>query len=272
MKADLVIWAKNGASMLPLVLKRADEVLPNEVIAKKIFVDDHSTDESREIAKDFGWRVYNNKNGGIACGVNTALKRVESKYFISLEQDLVLAKNWFEKIPKHLEKPNVVSAMGIRYPDDPILRKMHEFSLDKSDFTMGSMDNSMWKTRIVKFFVVIPEYLKYGAVDSYMGLRLRGFESVVDPSVVSVHLRKGGLKGEIKRYYFMGLYAPRMKGNSIDETELKRAFKIAVFSPFRELEVAVKKRCPQITCYYPLIRFSFLRGALRRGGGSEVIK
>jgi GT2 family glycosyltransferase len=268
MKADLVMWAKNGASMLPLVLKRADEVLPNEVIAKKIFVDDHSTDESREIAKEFGWRVYNNKNSGIACGVNTALKHVESEYFISLEQDLVLAKNWFEKIPKHLEKPNVVCAMGIRYPDNPILRKMHEFSLEKSNFTMGSMDNTMWKTRIVKFFVgVIPEYLKYGAVDSYIGLRIRksGFESAVDPSVVSVHLRKGGLKEEIKRHYFYGLYAPRMKGDFMDETELKRAFKIAVFSPFRGLEVAVKKRCPQIAYYYPLMRFSFLKGALKRG-------
>ena len=65
MKADLVMWAKNGASMLPLVLKRAEEVLPSEVIGKKIFVDDHSVDESREIAKDFGWIVYLNEKGGV---------------------------------------------------------------------------------------------------------------------------------------------------------------------------------------------------------------
>ena len=128
MKADLVMWAKNGASMLPLVLKRADEVLPNEVIAKKIFVDDHSTDESREIAKDFGWEIYPNEKGGIACGINTALKHVECEYFISLEQDLVLAKDWFEKVPKHLKNPRIVSSQGWKLPNHPILRKIDEFA------------------------------------------------------------------------------------------------------------------------------------------------
>lgn len=53
-KIDIVIWAKNGALTLPLVLKRVEEVIPSEVIGKKIFVDEHSTDVSASIGKDFG--------------------------------------------------------------------------------------------------------------------------------------------------------------------------------------------------------------------------
>ena len=266
-KVDMVMWAKNGASMLPLVLKRAEEVLPSEAIKNKIFVDDHSADGSREIAKEFGWTVYPNEKGGIGGGANTALKHVECKHFISLEQDLVLAKDWFEKVPRHLEKPNIVASQGAKLSDHPILRKIDEFSFAESNFTLRSIDNTIYKTKIVKSVVGnIPESLRYGAVDSYMRLRIEksGFKWVVDPTVISIHLRKGGLREQIRRHYFYGLYAPRNKGEFMDETETKRAFKIALLSPLRGLEIAIKKQCPQATYYYPLMRFSFLRGALRR--------
>jgi len=64
-KVDLVMWAKNGARMLPAVLKRVNEVIPSEAINKKIFVDDHSTDGSSVIAKHFGWLVFPNEKGGV---------------------------------------------------------------------------------------------------------------------------------------------------------------------------------------------------------------
>jgi hypothetical protein len=90
------------------------------------------------------------------------------------------------------------------------------------------------------------------------------FKWVVDPTVISTHLRKGGLTEQIRRHYFYGLYAPRNKGEFMDETGTKRAFKIALLSPLRGLEIAIKKQCPQATYYYPLMHFSFLRGAPRR--------
>jgi GT2 family glycosyltransferase len=267
MKADLVMWAKNGASMLPLVLKRADEVLPNEAIAKKIFVDDHSTDESKEIAKEFGWTVYTNEKGGIGGGANTALRHVECEYFISLEQDIVLAKNWLEKISKHLEKENVAVAQGWRLPDQPVLREIDEFAFEKSNFTLNSIDNTMYKTKIVKSLGGFPEDIKYGAVDTHLRLRIEnlGLRWIIDPTVISIHLRTGGLKEQIKRHYLYGLYAPWEEGQFIAETKTKRAIRIALTSPLRALEIAIKKRCPQAIYYYPLMRFSFMKGALKRG-------
>jgi len=266
MKADLVMWAKNGASTLPLVLSRVDEVLLSEVIHRKIFVDDHSTDESRKIAKEFGWTVHPNEKGGVGCGANTALRHVECEYFISLEQDVVLAKNWFEKVPKHLEKENVVVAQGWRLSDHPVLRKLDEFAFEKSNFTLNSIDNTIYKTKVVKSLGGFPEDIKYGAVDTHLRLRIEniGLRWKVDPSVISLHLRKGGLREQVRRLYLYGLYAPKEKGPFIAETKTKRAVKIALMSPFRAFEIAVKKRCPQAMYYYPLMRFAFMIGALKR--------
>jgi GT2 family glycosyltransferase len=266
-KVDVVMWAKNGATMLTLVLKRASEVLPDEIVNKRIFVDDRSTDGSREIAKDFGWTVYDNEHGGIGCGVNTALRHVECERFISLEQDLVLARNWLERVPPLLEKPKIAAAQGTKLSEHPVLRKIDEFSFEQSGYTLRSIDNTLYDTKVMKTIVgTIPEHFRYGAVDSYMRLRLEkvGLKWVVDPKVVSIHLRQGGLREQIARHYKYGLYAPRRKGEFVDETETKRAFKIAVLSPLRALEIIMKKRCPQALYYYPLMRFAFLGGALRR--------
>lgn len=114
-KVDLVTWTKNGAETLPLVLKRIDETLPSEFINKQLIVDDQSTDNTREIAKAFGWAVVSNEGKGISDGANTALKRVESEYFVSFEQDLLLARDWWEKIPPYLSDSRVAIASGIRF-------------------------------------------------------------------------------------------------------------------------------------------------------------
>jgi GT2 family glycosyltransferase len=267
MKADLVMWAKNGASMLPSVLKRAFEVLPDEAIRKRIFVDDHSTDESREIAKQFGWVVYFNEKGGIGGGANTALRHVECEYFISLEQDVVLAENWFEKMSKHLERKNVAVAQGWRLPLQPVLREIDEFAFEKSNFTLNSIDNTMYKTRIVKSLGGFADVIKYGAVDTHLRLRIEqlGLRWIIDPTVISIHLRTGGLKEQIERHYLYGLYAPWEEGRFIAETKTNRAIRIALTSPFRAFEIVVKKRCPQAIYYYPLMRFAFMKGALKRG-------
>jgi len=267
MKADLVMWAKNGAALLPLVLKRAEEVLPREVIGKKIFADDHSTDESAKIAEEFGWVVYPNEKGGVGCGANTALRHVESECFISLEQDILLAKNWFEKISKHLDREDVAVAQGWRYPDHPVLKKIDEFAFEKSNFTLNSIDNTMYKTKVVKSLGGFPEDIRYGAADTHLRRRIEkaGLKWITDPTVISIHIRKGGLKEQMRRLYLYGLYAPWEAGEFTAETKTSRAVKIALASPLRAFEIAVKKHCPEAMYYYPLTRFSFMLGALRRG-------
>jgi hypothetical protein len=46
-KVDLVMWTKNGAETLPLVLKRISGVMPSEFVNKRTIVDDRSADDTR---------------------------------------------------------------------------------------------------------------------------------------------------------------------------------------------------------------------------------
>ena len=155
-KVDLVMWAKNGAETLPFVLKRIGEVIPDEFVNNRIIVDDNSTDDTREITRTFGWKVALNEGTGISDGANTALKRVETEFFISFEQDLLLAKDWWNKVPPLLlEKENVAVASGIRIPDNPsVLRRLHEYITenyreesrrDPTHFYGKTLDNAIYK-------------------------------------------------------------------------------------------------------------------------------
>jgi glycosyltransferase involved in cell wall biosynthesis len=118
-KVDVVMWTKNGAQTLPFVLKRIGEVIPGRFVNEKIMVDDRSTDETRKIAESFGWTVVFNEGRGISDGANTALKHVESEWFISFEQDLLLARDWWYNILKALENSKVAVASGLRFADKP---------------------------------------------------------------------------------------------------------------------------------------------------------
>lgn len=88
LKVDLVMWTKNSAKFLPITLKRIDEVIPCEYVNQKVIVDDRSQDNTVDIARDFGWKVFSNPKTGIPSGANKALRHVQTKFFISVEHDV----------------------------------------------------------------------------------------------------------------------------------------------------------------------------------------
>jgi glycosyltransferase involved in cell wall biosynthesis len=286
-KVDLVMWTKNGSKTLRLILKRIDEVIPEEFVNNHIIVDDHSTDNTRKIAESFGWQVIFNKGSGISDGANTALKHVTSEYFISFEQDLLLARDWWGKIPSLLENPKVAAASGMRFADKPIgVKKLQQYVAKKyrgesslaswlrsrqmAAFTLGkTLDNTIYKTNIIKDVGGFPKMPVNAGVDTILAYKLNqaGYHWVVNYNVQSIHLRKG-LKQELSHQYWYGtqLYAIWRR----IATETSRHPPVTKFgiiyrfftSPFTGLFVAVKTKEPTITYIHPLVRFYYMRGLL----------
>jgi len=273
-KVDLVMWAKNGSKTLPLVLKRINEVIPEGFVNNRILIDDHSVDNTREIAKSFGWQVFFNKGKGICSGANTALQHVTTDFFVSFEQDLSLAKDWWQKIPSLLEDKTVAIASGVRVPNQPkALRKLQEYTLEryqridmeKADFFHAkTLDNTIYKTKIIRKLGGFPLLPVSAGVDTFLAKNVisAGFSWKVDYSVRSVHLR-GGLKDELTHYYWYGAChrqtSNMLYGRSFDLTRNVLRF---FFSPVRGLQIAFKKNTPEVTYIYPLIRLNVLKGLL----------
>lgn len=286
-KVDSVMWTKNGAETLPLVLKRISEVIPSKFVTKRVIVDDRSSDNTREIAQTFGWNVVFNEGKGISDGANTALKHVESEYFISFEQDLLLARDWWEKIPPLLENPTVAAASGMRFADKPRgVRKLQQYVAKKyrgepnlaswlrarqmAAFTLGNtLDNTIYKTKVIKALGGFPKIKVNAGVDTTLAYRLKqaGYNWVVDYNVQSIHIRKG-LKQELRHQYWYGTQLHEIWRRI--ETETNQRPPVTKFgtmyrfflSPFTGLFVAFKTKEPTITYIHPLIRFYYLRGFL----------
>jgi len=268
-KVDVAIWAKNGSKTLPVVLKRVEEVIPAECVQNLILSDDYSSDNTREIAESFGWQVIRNEGKGISDNANTVLKHVESDYFVSLEQDVLLAEDWWRRIsPLLFSNPKVAVASGVRVPNQPLaLRKLQEYIIEKYKkrdtglefFHDGkSLDNTIYRTAIIRELGGFPP-------DCNLAKRifLSGYKWKVDYSVKSIHIRNG-MQDELSHYYWYGALAREA------HYSVKGAILRMFFSPFRALHVAAKKKTPEIVFFYPLIRLNVVRGMLEGKRSKEA--
>ena len=271
-KIDLVMWAKDGSRTLAPVLKRINRVIPAECVNNRLIIDDASKDNTKEIAKSFGWKVIDNEGKGISDGANTALKYVETEFFAGFEQDLLLAWDWWQKIPRYLSDSKVAVASGIRFVNYPLaLKKIEEYSAEKYERQdqpgkyfglVKTLDNTLYKTEVIRSIGGFPSLPSSIGVDQLLSQKvfLSGFKWKVDYSVQSVHLRNG-LKGELAHNYWYGTYSDELDRKMFKANASARSMLIKfLFSPVRGLEIAVKKNAPESIVIYPLMRLSFLRG------------
>jgi GT2 family glycosyltransferase len=271
-------------------LKRINEVIPSECVNKRLIVDDQSTDNTREIALAHGWIVVFNEGKGISDGANTALKQVETEYFVSFEQDLLLSKDWWSKIPLYLEHPSVGAASGMRFADRPrgvmklqqyVARKYRgEANLaswlrtrQKAAFTLGStLDNTIYKTKVIRKIGGFPKIKVNAGVDTTLAYRLNkaGYGWVVDYNVQSIHLRSS-LKHELSHQYWYGTQVHEIWHRIELEThqpppvtKFGIIYRFAI-SPFTGLFVAYKTREATVAVIHPLVRFYYMKGYLEAG-------
>jgi glycosyltransferase involved in cell wall biosynthesis len=267
MKCDIVMWARNGGRTLPKVLSQIDRVIPSEVRHRKILVDDHSIDNTVKIARDFNWEVYENPEGGISSGANEALRHVDCEHFISVEQDVILAEDWWDKVPPLLNEDKVAVASGIRLPNIPSLKKLHEYVMEryrkeqqKYAFLGRTIDNTIYKTKYIRMLGGFPQLRISGGVDTLLVKNVldKNLDWRVNFEVVSIHLRYSIME-ELKHYYWYGTCAPELGGSKA----MARILLMSCYSPFRGIEVALKKRAPEIIFIYPAMRWAVTLGIVR---------
>jgi len=250
-KVDLVMWTKNSSKLLPVVLSRTEGVIPSEVVGSKIIIDDHSTDDTVEVARSLGWEVYDNPGSGIFDAFEAALHLVSSDFFISVEHDIILSKDWWRKISRYMEDDKVAVAQGVRVATHPVLRKMDEYIIERCNEKRKnhclSIDNNLYHTKILrKFRVNVHDHAK-----ARKFLEGKGFKWIIDRSVISGHIRPT-IHYLIEHDYRMHKIMPQQDKRK----NLAKSFMLLIYSPIRALHMAIKKRCLLMLAVYPLDRIA----------------
>lgn len=289
MKVDLVMWTLNGAKTLEPVLERINRVIPESLVGQRLIVDDGSTDDTVNIAQSSGWAVICNEGKGISDGANTALKHVETGFFCSFEQDLLLSPYWWKRVSKQIRKDNVGAVSGVRYSNQPVsLLKLQRYVYKKyigdgelpawlrhrkpSSFTLGkTLDNTFWRKEAVLKVGGFPKLTCNAGIDTVLAYKMlqAGYDWVVDYSVSSVHLRIGGFKQELQHEFG---YAKSLNetwqnlqafGVPAPSSILGIASRLA-YSPFTGLFLSLKTGDPNLAWMHPVMRLNYLRGALAK--------
>lgn len=279
MKFDIVSWVKDGEWCLPCTLKRLEDVLPSEFVHRKIMVDDHSVDGTKKIGEFYGWEVYDNPSHGISAGANFALSKVDCPFFMSFEQDVYLAKDWFGKISNLIEKADCVAVSGVRLANQPHYLKLFEMFLlereqhseNNSFWFSKSLDNTLFITEAIRNLGGFPITRTSTGVDTILAhiLSESGFRWLVDYSVISVHLRKNGVRDAIKHQFWYAFGAKEIKAKVKEKTGLTISASFVGylvklgFSPFRGLQIGFKQKDPRICALYPLMRLASCLGYLK---------
>ncbi|MGA3059675.1 MAG: glycosyltransferase family A protein [Candidatus Bathyarchaeia archaeon] len=277
MKVDLVMWTLNGEKTLQLVLSRINQIIPKDIVNQRLIVDDGSKDNTVNIAKKCGWTVLRNEGKGISDAANTALKHAQTSYFCSFEQDVLLSRDWWNKVSTLiLNKQKVAAACGLRFlPRNNFCFSIEPYQLTRKDvdFYGGygkTLDNTIWNTEDLRSVGGFPK-VNFAGIDTFLFnmFKLRGYKWLVDYDVRSLHLHYGGLLNEFKHYYFYGLSLPeiysRLKKLCItyENENLSCLFLRFLKSPISSLKMALRMHDSRLMFSYPIIRLCWLLGYIR---------
>jgi hypothetical protein len=250
---DLVMWSKGKEKILPRVFSAAKREL-NERINQKIFVVGDKSDLGVPVAEAFGWDAYSTNKWSIPVQANEALRHVETEQFISLENDLVLARGWYDKISKHLENPDVAVAQGVRLYTNPRLRNYVKYAMENKGMMARwgvSIDNNIFNTEIVRSLGGFPEDCLFCS-DSHLRetILANGYQWIIDDSIISDHVWDN---------FFTLIHhrrdsAAKCRHRSNDEVEKFwiRYGTAALNLPFKSIDMALKTNDPFLIYAMPI--------------------
>jgi glycosyltransferase involved in cell wall biosynthesis len=281
------MWTFNGGKVLAPVLANLNKVIPSEMVGKKFIVDDHSTDNTREIARRYGWQVYFNRGKGISDGANTALSLIESDCFCSFEQDVILSPEWWPKIAAPFFDSDLSASSGMRFSSQPqgvttlfryVAKKYRGEQLSpwlnsrrENAFTLGkTLDNTIYRTKDIRAVGGFPNLKVNAGIDTVLAWKLgkKGFKWKVDYNVQSIHLRTG-LKDELnhQKWYGTQTYAIQKELDKVgikSPINLRKILFRLVLAPFSGIFVALKTREATIVYIHPLIRLYYAMGLFEK--------
>ena len=188
---SVLVCNYNYANYIEETLKSA--ILQDYANIEIIIVDDGSTDNSKEVIKnfiknhsDYNINLISRGNKGIAFSRNEAIKKSNGEYFIFLDSDDLLTESYISKMFEVMQKTGagVVYGEMKHFGDENFIVEQPDFEMSK--FLLGNFVNitSLVKKEVVKGvrFDRAFDNKQLEDYDFWLGLALRGvrFEKAKD--------------------------------------------------------------------------------------------
>ena len=192
MDVDVVIITKNSERMLNECLKSVYENVP---VNRLIVVDGYSTDKTLEIVRQFQRKHGNilviQDKGNRATARQKGIAQVKTEWFMFVDSDAVLCKDWFKKAEKHLGQ-NVGAVWGIEVwstIQNPVILKLFLWVTRKIFDLRGGTHDTLVRTDLVKD-IEIPKIL-HVFEDAYIKdwITQKGYKLIACYDPYCVHFR-----------------------------------------------------------------------------------
>jgi glycosyltransferase involved in cell wall biosynthesis len=192
MHVDVVIITKNSERMLNECLKSVYENVP---VNRLIVVDGYSTDKTLEIVRQF-----QKEHGNIlviqdkvtrATARQKGIDHVKTEWFMFVDSDAVLCKDWFKKAEKHLGQ-DVGAVWGIEVwsiIQNPVILKIFLWITRKIFDLRGGTHDTLVRTDLVKD-IEIPKVL-HVFEDAYIKdwITRKGYKLIACYDPYCIHFR-----------------------------------------------------------------------------------
>ena len=236
---SLYIPVFNGEKTIESCL---ESVLNQTLKPKSILViDDNSTDKTKEILNKYKEQIEiisNKENKGLSYSRNFAVNYLKTKYIASIDADVVLSKEWLERVLKSLLKNNaslVGGKMYEKYINNPcnlwrsirIGQQWGDKSLSNPNFVFGS--NNLLDTKNLnkkKIYNLNGEYFKTNGedIEFSISLKKKNFKLYYSSLATCQHLQDDNYRSLSNRYWRYIRYGDGLKNRNFIKT-LKNSFR-----------------------------------------------
>jgi len=239
---DVAILTKNSEKVLRECLTSVYENVP---VKRLIVVDGNSTDSTINILKEFQRKYGNLKlvrtEGTRGSARQIALNHVQTEWFMFVDSDVILCKNWFEKAVKNIND-NVGAVWGLNFDITPNTRNAFFLRLlailaERCFSLRGGLHDTLIRREALEG-IRIPEWL-HTYEDAYIinWIKGKGYKVIVGDDLYCLHYRSN------QHYTFKA-------GMSAAVTEIKCGL--------------VYSHLYKYTFYYPLLTFNWMIQALHK--------
>jgi glycosyltransferase involved in cell wall biosynthesis len=227
---DVVMITKNSEFMLERCI---DSIYANLPVENLIIIDNYSTDQTLNIINKLNKKYRTIKvlslKGSRALARETGIRHVKTDWFMFVDSDVTLSRDWFKKAEKQL-KDDVGAVWGLNIDVVPGVRdkwfiRLQSFVANYCFSIRGGTHDTLIRHETVKD-IKIPNYL-HAYEDAFIinWIKNKGYQTIIGKGIYCLHYKPSGNWNREK-----GL------SHAINEVRCglvySHAYKFALFYPF----------------------------------------